>query len=81
MTSISGETSSTGAPRLFPGSPARPRVYPDIPGSTRCCHVHRTEVVFSGNVNVSSSFAPSSAESSAAQLCRSRMAAHRSTRS
>ena len=26
-----GETSSTGAPRLFPGSPARPRVCLDIP--------------------------------------------------
>ncbi len=35
--SLSGqdETSSTGAPRLFPGSPARPRVYPEIRGSAR----------------------------------------------
>src|SRR5262245_12433942 len=33
--------------------------------STRCCHIHRTEVVFSRNGNVSSSFAPSSAASTA----------------
>src|SRR5215471_16764845 len=26
-----GETSSTGAPRPYPGSPVRPRVCPDIP--------------------------------------------------
>ena len=38
--------------------------------STRCCHIHRTEVVFSRNVNVSSSFAPSSAASTARHSAR-----------
>jgi hypothetical protein len=38
--------------------------------STRCCHIHRTEVVFSRNVNVSSSFAPSSTASTARHSAR-----------
>jgi hypothetical protein len=38
--------------------------------STRCCHIQRTEVVFSRNVNVSSSFAPSSAASTARHSAR-----------
>ena len=33
--------------------------------STRCCHIHRTEMVLFRSVNVSSSFAPSSAASTA----------------
>ena len=38
--------------------------------STRCCHIHRTETVFPWNVNVSSSFAPSSAASTARHSAR-----------
>jgi ABC-type transport system involved in cytochrome c biogenesis ATPase subunit len=38
--------------------------------STRCCHIHRTEVSSSRNVKVSSSFAPPSAASTARHSAR-----------
>jgi hypothetical protein len=38
--------------------------------STRCCHIHRTEMAFSRNMNTSSSFAPSSAASTARHSAR-----------